>query len=126
MSYGRDDKNGGIERGKFTNSGPKKAADSVHPGRPSIDSDCTVPVEKLEIDKKLLIDPKKLYIGSKIGEGAHGKVYEGKFGEQVVALKIINGGSTTEEKMTIQARFIREVNMMSKVKHENLVKVCSF
>ncbi|KAI0519768.1 hypothetical protein KFK09_007229 [Dendrobium nobile] len=78
MSYGRDDKNGGIERGKFTNSGPKKAADSVHPGRPSIDSDCTVPVENLEIDKKLLIDPKKLYIGSKIGEGAHGKVYEGK------------------------------------------------
>jgi hypothetical protein len=32
----------------------------------------------LDIDKKLLIDPKQLFIGSKIGEGAHGKVYEGK------------------------------------------------
>lgn len=122
MSYGRDDQNGGIEREKITNCGPRKAADSVHPGRPSFESTCIIPVENLQIHNKLLIDPKKLYLGSKIGEGAHGKVYEGKFGDQVVALKIINGGSTTEEKMTIQARFIREVNMMSRVKHENLVK----
>lgn len=77
MSYGRDDQNGGIEEGKITNSGPRKAADSVHPSRPSFDS-TTIPVENLQIDKKLLIDPKKLYLGSKIGEGAHGKVYEGK------------------------------------------------
>ncbi|XP_020580320.1 serine/threonine-protein kinase HT1 isoform X2 [Phalaenopsis equestris] len=114
MSYDRDDQNDGIEKTKFMNSGPKKATDSVHPGRPSFDSNCTIPLENLEIDKKLLIDPKKLYIGSKIGEGAHGKVYEGKFGEQVLALKIINSGNTNEEKMTIQARFIREVNMMSR------------
>lgn len=33
---------------------------------------------QLDIDKKLLIDPKLLFVGSKIGEGAHGKVYEGK------------------------------------------------
>lgn len=31
--------------------------------------------------------------------------------------------STPEEKATLEARFIREVNMMCKVKHENLVKV---
>lgn len=34
--------------------------------------------EELTIDHNLLIDPKLLFIGSKIGEGAHGKVYEGR------------------------------------------------
>jgi len=30
------------------------------------------------IDENLLVDPKLLFIGSKIGEGAHGKVYQGR------------------------------------------------
>lgn len=34
--------------------------------------------EPLTIDESLLIDPKLLFIGSKIGEGAHGIVYEGR------------------------------------------------
>jgi hypothetical protein len=38
-------------------------------------------------------------------------------------MKVLNRGSTPEEKATLEARFIREVNMMCKVKHENLVKV---
>lgn len=33
---------------------------------------------QLSIHKNLLVDPKLLFIGSKIGEGAHGKVYEGR------------------------------------------------
>lgn len=33
---------------------------------------------QLSIDEGLLVDPKLLFIGSKIGEGAHGKVYEGR------------------------------------------------
>lgn len=33
---------------------------------------------QLIIDNNLLVDPKLLIIGSKIGEGAHGKVYEGR------------------------------------------------
>lgn len=34
---------------------------------------------ELCIDEKVLVDPKSLFIGSKIGEGAHGKVYQGRF-----------------------------------------------
>lgn len=30
------------------------------------------------IDERVLVDPKLLFIGSKIGQGAHGKVYEGR------------------------------------------------
>lgn len=34
--------------------------------------------QELTIDHNLLIDPRLLFIGCKIGEGAHGKVYEGR------------------------------------------------
>lgn len=46
-----------------------------------------------------------------------------RYHNQIVAIKVLNGGSTPDEKVTLQARFIREVNMMSRVQHENLVKV---
>lgn len=34
---------------------------------------------QLSIDERVLVDPKQLFIGTKIGEGAHGKVYEGRY-----------------------------------------------
>ncbi|CAN4115816.1 unnamed protein product [Withania somnifera] len=77
----------------------------------------------LSIDERVLVDPKQLFIGMKIGEGAHGKVYEGRYGEQIVAIKVVNGGNTSEERSSLESRFVREVVMMSRVKHENLVKV---
>lgn len=33
---------------------------------------------EFNLDAKWLIDPKLLFVGPKIGEGAHAKVYEGK------------------------------------------------
>ncbi|CAI9768418.1 unnamed protein product [Fraxinus pennsylvanica] len=76
----------------------------------------------LTIDESVLIDPKSLFIGLKIGEGAHGKVYQGKYGDRIVAIKVLNCGNTSEERTMLESRFIREVMMMSRVKHENLVK----
>jgi serine/threonine protein kinase len=58
----------------------------------------------------------------KIGEGAHAKVYEGKYRNQTVAVKIINKGETPEEISRREGRFGREVAMLSKVQHKNLVK----
>ncbi|PWA59754.1 protein kinase superfamily protein [Artemisia annua] len=80
-----------------------------------MNSDCT-------IDERVLVDPKLLFIGAKIGEGAHGKVYEGRYGDRIVAIKVLNRGSTTEERAVLEDRFAREVTMMSRVKHDNLVK----
>lgn len=77
---------------------------------------------QLTIDENLLVDPKLIFIGSKVGEGAHGKVYEGRYGDQIVAIKVLHRGSTSEERAALEGRFAREVNMMSRVKHENLVK----
>lgn len=38
----------------------------------------SITAPQLSVDQNLLVDPKLLFIGSKIGEGAHGKVYEGR------------------------------------------------
>ncbi|KAL6345826.1 hypothetical protein AAG906_017582 [Vitis piasezkii] len=44
------------------------------------------------------------------------------YGDQIVAIKVLHCGSTSEERATLERRFSREVNMISRVKHENLVK----
>lgn len=46
-----------------------------------------------------------------------------RYGDQIVAIKVLNGGNTSEERSALEGRFVREVVMMSRVKHENLVKV---
>ncbi|GMQ03799.1 hypothetical protein CsSME_00049454 [Camellia sinensis var. sinensis] len=38
----------------------------------------SITAPQLTIDESLLVDPKLLFIGLKIDEGAHGKVYEGR------------------------------------------------
>ncbi|CAH1437724.1 unnamed protein product [Lactuca virosa] len=78
--------------------------------------------EEFNLEAKWLIDPKLLFVGPKIGEGAHAKVYEGKYKNMNVAIKIVNKGDTPDSIAKIQGRFVREVAMLSKVQHKNLVK----
>lgn len=79
-------------------------------------------VDEFNLDPKWLVDPKHLYVGPRIGEGAHAKVYEGKYKNQIVAIKIVHKGETTEEIAKREDRFAREVAMLSRVQHKNLVK----
>ncbi|KAH7549833.1 hypothetical protein JRO89_XS13G0088600 [Xanthoceras sorbifolium] len=78
--------------------------------------------DEFKLDAKWLIDPKHLFVGPRIGEGAHAKVYEGKYKNQTVAIKIVHRGETPEEIAKREARFAREVAMLSRVQHKNLVK----
>ncbi|KAL7094881.1 hypothetical protein ACP275_11G132600 [Erythranthe tilingii] len=80
------------------------------------------PEEEFSLDPKWLVDPKLLFVGPKIGEGAHAKVYEGKYRNQNVAIKIVHRGDTPEEITKREGRFGREVAMLSRVQHKNLVK----
>ncbi|XP_042514834.1 serine/threonine-protein kinase STY13-like isoform X2 [Macadamia integrifolia] len=123
MSCGEESKEGRDDQGEFKQTARKNSVElgsqlEKHP----VTQNGLIPTPQFQIDEKLLIDPKLLYVGSKIGEGAHGKVYEGRYCDQVIAVKVLNSGSTPEEKAKLEGRFIREVTMMSRVKHENLVK----
>ncbi|XP_057459665.1 serine/threonine-protein kinase STY13-like isoform X2 [Actinidia eriantha] len=80
-------------------------------------------VDEFRLDAKWLIDPKFLFVGPRIGEGAHAKVYEGNYKNQSVAIKIVHRGDTPEEIAKREARFAREVAMLSRVQHKNLAKV---
>lgn len=51
---------------------------SVEVDSTSFNQNGLITAPQLTIDKNLLVDPKLIYIGSKVGEGAHGKVYEGR------------------------------------------------
>ncbi|CAM8997458.1 unnamed protein product [Rhodiola kirilowii] len=79
-------------------------------------------VDEFSLDPKCLIDPKHLFVGPKIGEGGHAKVYEGKYKNQIVAIKILHKGDTPQEITKRESRFAREVVMLSRVQHKNLVK----
>eukprot|EP00252_Welwitschia_mirabilis_P002588 TRINITY_DN1253_c0_g1_i1.p1 TRINITY_DN1253_c0_g1~~TRINITY_DN1253_c0_g1_i1.p1 ORF type:complete len:317 (-),score=57.45 TRINITY_DN1253_c0_g1_i1:313-1263(-) len=45
-----------------------------------------------------------------------------RYKDQSVAIKILQRGETPEERAKLEARFAREVSMMSRVTHKNLVK----
>ncbi|RWR74267.1 serine/threonine-protein kinase HT1-like protein [Cinnamomum micranthum f. kanehirae] len=75
-----------------------------------------------KIEDKWLIDPKLLYLGPKIAEGGHAKVYEGMYKASSVAVKILQSGSTAEEYARRREKFLREIMTLSRVQHENLIK----
>lgn len=46
-----------------------------------------------------------------------------RYRNQNVAIKIVHKGDTPEDVVKRQGRFLREVTMLSRVQHKNLVKV---
>lgn len=46
-----------------------------------------------------------------------------RYKNQTVAIKIVHRGDTPEEIAKREGRFAREVSMLSRVQHKNLVKV---
>ncbi|XP_010450650.1 PREDICTED: serine/threonine-protein kinase HT1-like isoform X2 [Camelina sativa] len=78
--------------------------------------------EVFELDPKWVVDPQHLFVGPKIGEGAHAKIYEGKYKNKTVAIKIVKRGESPEEIAKRESRFAREVSMLSRVQHKNLVE----
>ena len=63
------------EEGKYAKSVPRNSVE----GDPKlISQNGSITATQLTIDESLLVDPMLLFIGSKIGEGAHGKVYKGR------------------------------------------------
>jgi len=68
------------------------------------------------------VAPAELEIGAKVGAGCTAEVFHGYFNGQEVAIKQIDWNKSTMG-ATEQRAFDREVAIMSKVKHPNLVRL---
>ncbi|XP_061342315.1 serine/threonine/tyrosine-protein kinase HT1-like [Gastrolobium bilobum] len=75
-----------------------------------------------DIDPSLLVDHDKLTIGDMIGEGSHSIVYKGWYEDHPVAIKVILPERTRDATPECKAKFQREVNLISRIKHKNIVK----
>lgn len=70
-----------------------------------------------EADDKWEIDRSEITLGSKLGAGQYGEVYEGtwrKFNKKVAV-------KTFKEETTDSSEFLKEANVMKSMRHENLV-----
>ncbi|PIM99403.1 Tyrosine kinase [Handroanthus impetiginosus] len=76
----------------------------------------------VKIDKKLLIDADELAIGPMISEGTYSVVYEGLYRSTPVAVKVIQQDMSSTVSPGLQEKFSREVSMLSRVNHENILK----
>ncbi|ESQ31150.1 hypothetical protein EUTSA_v10004342mg [Eutrema salsugineum] len=75
------------------------------------------------INTDLLVDAKDVSIGELIGEGSSSKVYKGLFRKvNPVSVKIFQPKRTSTVGIEQKKKFQREVLLLSKIKHENIVQ----
>ncbi|KAK2426687.1 Protein kinase superfamily protein [Trifolium repens] len=75
-----------------------------------------------DIDPSLLVDNEKLVIDDLIGEGAFSSVYKGWYEDRPVAVKVLIPERTKEATPECKEKFQREVNLLSKIEHNNVIK----
>ncbi|KAK6237510.1 hypothetical protein QUC31_002979 [Theobroma cacao] len=75
-----------------------------------------------QIDRSLLIDPRLVLLDKMIGEGSYSTVHEGFYKLKPVAVKIIQPSNTSAVTRDHKERFQREVLLLSRMNHENVVK----
>ena len=75
------------------------------------------------------VDLSKLFVGLRFAHGAHSRLYHGKYEDEPVAVKIIrvpdddeNGTLATR----LEKQFTREVTLLSRLHHPNVIKVIQF
>ncbi|XP_019169859.1 PREDICTED: serine/threonine-protein kinase HT1-like [Ipomoea nil] len=72
-----------------------------------------------------MVDLSKLYLGHKFAHGAHSQLYHGIYNDQPVAVKIIrvpDGDEHHDLGSRLENQFNREVTLLSRLHHENVIK----
>ncbi|KAL3844854.1 hypothetical protein ACJIZ3_002257 [Penstemon smallii] len=90
--------------------------------RINADDDLGAQNSVVKIDKKLLLDANQLAIGPIISEGPDSIVYQGLYRSMHVAVKVIHPDIASTMSPELQEKFSREVSMLSRVNHDNIVK----
>ncbi|CAA0839583.1 Protein kinase superfamily protein [Striga hermonthica] len=97
-------------------------ADQRKPFFSAKDADDLGSQNSVKIEKKLLVDVNQLAVGPMISEGTYSIVYEGLYKSIPVAIKVIQSDMSADVSQELQEKFSREVSMLSRVNHENIVK----
>lgn len=72
------------------------------------------------------VDLIKLTIGSRFASGAHSKLYHGLYNEKPVTVKLIcipDDDENQDLASRLEKQFTREVVLLSKLHHQNVIKV---
>ncbi|XP_022740903.1 serine/threonine-protein kinase HT1-like [Durio zibethinus] len=76
-----------------------------------------------QIDQSLLIDPRLVLLDKMIGEGSYSIVHKGFYKSKPVAVKIIQPSNPSAVTREHKEKFQREVLLLSRMDHENVVKL---
>ncbi|PSS24635.1 Serine/threonine-protein kinase [Actinidia chinensis var. chinensis] len=82
-------------------------------------------VTSVETADEWMVDLSKLFIGLKFAHGAHSQLYHGIYKEEPVAVKIIRLPDDDENgalAARLEKQFTREVTLLSRLKHQNVIK----
>lgn len=86
-------------------------------------------ITAVETAEEWNVDMSQLFFGLKFAHGAHSRLYHGVYKEEAVAVKIImvpeddeNGALASR----LEKQFIREVTLLSRLHHQNVIKVITF
>lgn len=75
------------------------------------------------------VDLSKLFLGLKFAHGAHSRLYHGIYNDEAVAVKIIRAPDDDETGVLaarLEKQFSREVTLLSRLHHSNVIKVNKF
>ncbi|GAY42752.1 hypothetical protein CUMW_069300 [Citrus unshiu] len=75
-----------------------------------------------DIDESVLVDHRSVLLQKMIGEGSYSIVYKGFYGCEPVAVKVIQPCNALAVSREHKEKFQREVTLLSKMKHENILK----
>lgn len=85
-----------------------------------------VKVTAVETAEEWNVDLCKLYVGLRFAYGAHSRLYHGKYEGEPVAVKLIRVPDDDENGMLaakLEKQFITEVTLLSRLHHQNVLKV---
>ncbi|KAL5752742.1 hypothetical protein ACOSP7_022935 [Xanthoceras sorbifolium] len=75
------------------------------------------------IEDSVLVDPRLVMVGRMIGEGSYSVVHQGVYKDNPVAVKIVQPSKTSAVSREHKAKFQREVNLLARMKHENILRL---
>ncbi|KAF5760716.1 putative protein kinase TKL-Pl-4 family [Helianthus annuus] len=85
-------------------------------------------VLSVEMVDDYMVDLSKLFLGHRFAHGANSQLYHGSYKDEPVAVKIIQVSGDNENKklaIRLENQFASEVNLLSRLHHQNVIKVCS-